>query len=314
MYWSGIRSFIAVAEHGSFTAAAGATGLSKASLSQQVSELESQLGVQLLHRTARQLRLTELGRGYLERCRQGMDLLDNAGERVSQSTDAMAGTIRVNAVGGLIGEELIAPLLISFQQQYPEIDIQLDFSSQREDLLSSHYDLVMRMGELPDSTLVARRLHTITTRYVASPDFINTQARITHPRDLVGLPLIYGSVSEWQFFRHKEWFTVHAGQGFQIANGRVMYQAALAGQGIARLSDVYVQGAIDTGLLKEVLPDWSLQTPLWLVCPPGRHQLQRIRGLMDWLVDNFSTGYQEMVSHCFSVAACSAKKNRSVSG
>lgn len=295
MYWNGIRSFLAVAEHGSFTAAADATGLSKASLSQQVSELENQLGVQLLHRTTRQLRLTELGQGYLTQCQQGVAQLENARRWVSQSTDAMQGTIRMNAVGGLIGEELIAPLLIRFQQQHPDIHIKLDFSSQRVDLLSSDYDVVMRMGELPDSTLIARRLHTITTRYVASPGCLAEYPDIAHPRDLARLPLIYGSVSEWQFSNGEEQVTVHAQQGFQIANGRVMYQAALAGQGVARLADVYVQGAISHGELLEVLPDWQLSTPLSLVCPPGRYQLKRVRALMDFLIDQFPALYQQMM-------------------
>lgn len=292
MYWNGIRSFIAVAEHGSFTAAAEATGLSKASLSQQVTELEKQLGVQLLYRTTRQMRLTEIGEGYLFQCRNAISQLTDANDWVRQSTDAMKGIIRMNAVGGVIGEELIAPLLINFQRQFPEVDIRLDFSSQRVDLLGDEYDLVMRMGELPDSTLIARRLHRIKTCYVASPEFLK-QRSIVHPLDLKEVPLICGSVREWQFKKGGEQVLIQAKRAFQIANGRVMYQAACSGLGVARLADVYVQGAINEGLLQEVLSDWQPTTDLSLVCPPGRVQIKRIKCLMDYLIENFPEHYQQ---------------------
>ncbi|MCG8425816.1 MAG: LysR substrate-binding domain-containing protein [Chromatiales bacterium] len=293
IYWSGIRSFLIVVEYGSFTAAAEATGLSKAGLSQQVSALEASLGAQLLHRTTRKLRLTEVGQGYYQMCRQGMQQLDSAQEWVTQTAHALKGTIRMNAVGGLIGEALIAPLLIEFQAAHPEVEVVLDFSSQWVDLMSSDYDLVMRMGDLQDSSLIARRLHTITTRFVASPDFICRYGEIHHPDDLKLLPLVYGSVREWRFVKDDQECSVFAEKGFQIANGRVMYQAALAGLGVSRLADVYVQAAINQGRLVEVLPDWREVTPLSLISPPARYQLHRVRMLMDWLVERFEPCYRK---------------------
>lgn len=295
IHWSGIRSFIAVAEHGSFTAAADATGLSKAGLSQQVTALEKALGVQLLYRTTRILRLTEVGQGYYEMCRQGVNQLCDADEWATQTTQALSGAIHMNSVGGLIGEELIAPLLIQFQKEYPAIDVILDFSSQRVDLIDGHYDIVMRMGELPDSTLIARRLHTITTRYVASPAFIAEHGEIQHPHDLQNVPLIYGSVNEWQFIRPEQQYRVQAKRGFQIANGRVMVQAAKEGLGVARLADVYVASALQCGELVEVLPEWRQSTPLSLICPPARYQLERVRTLADWCIAEFETRYTQML-------------------
>lgn len=287
IHWSGIRSFLAVAEHGSFTAAAEATGLSKASLSQQVTALEKTLGVQLLYRTTRILRLTEVGQGYYAQCSAAVNQLDSAREWATQSTEALSGTIHMNSVGGLIGEELIGPMLIDFQQAYPQIDVKLDFSSQRVDLIESQYDLVMRMGALPDSSLVARRLHTITTRYVASPEFLDKYGPITHPHDLRELPLIYGSVSEWSFVKPDEQIRIQAGKGFQIANGRVMLRAAEQGVGVARLADLYTNRGVRDGSLVEVLPDWRQTTPLSLICPPARYQLNRVRALADWLIEHF---------------------------
>ena len=140
--WRGIRAFIKVAEYGSFTAAADASGFSKANLSQLVSELERDLRVQLLHRTTRQLRLTEVGEGYYQRCKQATLSLDSAAEWVTQSTEEINGVIRMNSVGGLIGEDIIGPLIVEFQQQYPSVQVHLDFSSIRVDLIENHYDLV----------------------------------------------------------------------------------------------------------------------------------------------------------------------------
>ncbi|GAA5217465.1 LysR family transcriptional regulator [Corallincola platygyrae] len=296
IYWKGICAFIAVARSGSFSAAAEASGNSKSNLSQQVSQLEQLLNVQLLHRTTRQLRLTEIGQGYLEKCQIAVQQLSLATEWAIENRSKLAGEIKMNAVGGLIGEEVIAPLLIEFQQAYPDIDVKLDFSSQRVDLLSSPYDLVMRMGELEDSSLIARRLHTISTKYVASPSFLQRYGSIEHPSDLTHCPLIYGSVSEWRFHQGETQVSVRAEQGFQIANGRVMLKAALEGQGIARLADVYVEPYLANGELLEVLPLWHpSDTRLSLVSPPARYQLNRVRALMDYLIEHFSAKYQQVM-------------------
>jgi len=291
--WQGIRSFLAVADHGSFTAAAEATGFSKSNLSQQVSALEQQLGVQLLLRTTRRLRLTEVGQGYAEQCRHALQQLNDAADWAVQSTHSLSGRINVNSVGGLIGEEVVAPLLIRFQQQYPGIEIALDFSSRTEDLLAGNLDLVVRIGELPDSNLVARTLHKVSTRYVASPGFLEAREKINHPQALKKLPLICGSIREWHFYKDQEQCTVHVGDGFRIANGRVMLQAAKAGLGIARLIDIYSDQALARGELVEVLPEWGLETPLSLVCPPARHRLQRVRVLMEWLQAEFRQAYRD---------------------
>ncbi|WP_444920230.1 LysR substrate-binding domain-containing protein [Microbulbifer sp. CnH-101-G] len=293
--WRAIRAFIAVAEHGSFTAAADHTGYSKATLSQQVSELESAMDVQLLLRTTRKLRLTEVGEGYYQRCKQAMQQLDSAADWATHSREKVKGKIRINAVGGIIGEEIIAPLVIEFQKTYPEIQIQLDFSSVRVDLIEDRYDLVIRMGELPDSTLVVRKLQSIKTRYVASPDFIKTRGPILKPMDLSQVPLIYGSVDQWVLTRGKASHKVDVEQGIKLVSGRAMRLAALAGLGVTRLADIYVQADIQQGKLQEILPGWSESTQLSMVCPPLRHQLARVRSLMQWLKDHFSKEYERLL-------------------
>ncbi len=289
--WRGIRAFIYVAEHGSFTAAANALGGSKANVSQLVTELEGALGVQLLFRTTRQLRLTDIGSGYYQRCKVAMLQLDSAAEWATESRSELKGRIRMNSVGGPIGEDLIAPLVMSFQKQYPDIEVELDFSNLQVDLLGEQYDLVLRVGALPDSTLVARHLCNLTTYYVASPDFLNQHGPITNPEDLERLPLIHGSVEHWILKKGPEQRIIHTNRGVKAATGRTMRQAVIAGLGVTRLTDVYCHTDIQNNKLVDVLPEWSEETPLSLVCPPTKYHLQRVRTLIDWIIERFDKGY-----------------------
>lgn len=294
--WRAIRAFILVADHGSFTAAANATGASKANLSQLVTELEKSLKVQLIHRTTRQLKLTEVGHGYYQQCKQAILDLDTASEWASQEKEKLTGLIKMNSVGGVLGEEIVAPLVLEFQQIYPDIQVALDFSSVQVDLIERQYDLVLRMGELPDSTLIGRRIANITTKYVASPSLVEHYPAIKQPEDLYRVPLIYGSVNKWHLKKGNAQRTINIDNGMKVISGRVMKKAAIAGLGVTRLADVYCQADIKSNKLEEVLPDWAETTPISIVCPPKRHQLKRISMLMDWLAERFNERYQKALN------------------
>lgn len=293
--WRSIRAFLYVANHGSFTAAADAAGMSKANLSQQVSALEAQLGVQLLVRTTRNLSLTEVGEGYFQRCEQAMQQLDAAAEWATEATSRLAGTIRMNSVGGLIGEDLVAPIVIAFQKAHPDIQVHLDFSSVKVDLIEKHYDLVLRMGELQDSSLIARKLTTIRTMYVASPEFVARNPPIRKPEDLAKMPLISGSVDHWILVNGSDRRMVHVQNGLRMRSGRAMRRAVLEGLGISRLPDVYIQNDLRAEMLVEVLPNWSEETPLYLLSPPHQYQLHRVKALADFLKPELVKAYKRIV-------------------
>jgi len=291
--WRSIIAFLHVVEGGSFTLAANASGLSKANLSQRVTDLENELGVQLLHRTTRQLQLTEIGQGYYQRCKQLSEQINLTNEWATQTKNELKGKIRMNSVGGPIGEDVIAPLIIDFISQHPDISVELDFSSKKVDLVSDKYDLVLRMGDLPDSSLVAKNLSIIKTRYVASPSFLQQYGEITNPEQLKQLPLIYGSVDQWTLSSATEQCIVYVNKGLKVTSGKVMRQAALAGLGVTRLADIYVQSDIDQGRLVDVLPEWNETTQLSLIFPPIRYQLQRVRVLIDWLSAELPSFYKK---------------------
>ena len=291
--WRGIRAFLLVAEHGSFTAAARASNMSKANISQLVSELEEALSVQLLVRTTRSLRLTEVGEGYADQCRKAMNQLDAAADWASQSTRTLKGAIRMNSVGGLIGEDLVAPLIMSFQQAHPDVTVRLDFSSARVDLVDGgpmisscgwancRIPHSLRGGCEPFGPDMSPALALSPPAGPSTPPLILLICRSSTAASIIG-----------RCHETERRQTIQARRGLRIASGRVMRRAAIEGHGVARIGDVYCDADIKAGRLVEVLPDWAEETPLSLVCPPMRHQLARVRALMDWLCSHFPAHYR----------------------
>ncbi|AJI73394.1 transcriptional regulator [Francisella tularensis subsp. novicida GA99-3548] len=296
IHWRGIYCFIHVAEQQSFTKAADILGMAKSNLSQNIKDLENHLKVQLLYRSTRHVRLTEIGKEYYQKCKKALQDLDIATELASQESNQLSGIIKVNSVGGILGEEVIAPILLNFQQQNPKVNIHLDFSSHKVNLLDSDYDLVIRMGNLVDSNLIVSPLRTVATKYVASNDFIQKHGQVTNPRQLENLPLIYGSVKQWSLISNKDKYTLHIhNNGIHVTSGRVMKQAALAGLGITRLVDIYVESDIKNGNLVEVLSDYTETTPLSIISLPVKYQLKRINSLIKYLKQHFNELYLEIL-------------------
>ncbi|BCD90210.1 LysR family transcriptional regulator [Francisella halioticida] len=292
--WRGLHSFIHVAEQQSFTKAADILGIAKSNLSQSIKDLENQLKVQLLYRSTRHVRLTEIGQEYYKRCKKAINDLDIATQIATQENNELNGTIKINCVGGILGEDVIAPILLEFQQQYPNINIHLDFSSNRINLLDSDYDLVIRMGSLPDSNLIISALRKVSTKYVASSDFIKQYGQIIDPRQLENIPLIYGSVKQWSLISGKDNYTLHIhNNSIHVANGRVMKQATLLGLGVTRLVDIYVDSDIKNKNLVEILPEYAETTQLSIVSLPVKYQLKKINLLIKYIKQHFNERYNK---------------------
>lgn len=295
LHWRGIYAFIHVAEQQSFTKAADILGAAKSNLSQSIKDLEAHLKVQLFYRSTRHVRLTEIGDEYYKKCKKSLQDLDIATQLASQESNEINGTIKINCVGGILGEDVVAPLLLKFQQQNPKVKIHLDFSSNRINLLESDYDFVIRMGNLPDSNLIVSSLRTVSTKYVASPSFIEKYGQITNPRELEKLPLIYGSVKQWNLVSADDKYILHIHKnGTHATNGRVMKQAALLGLGVTRLVDIYVDADIKNGNLVEVLANYAETTQLSIVSQPVRYQLKRVSSLIKYLKENFNQKYSDI--------------------
>ena len=290
MLHSNSLAFLAVVDFGSFTLAADKLSTSKARVSQQVSALEKYLGVTLLHRSTRRIRLTEIGEAYYGECKRAASIIENAENSIHEDQSKLGGMIRMNSVGGLFAEQLLSPAIAEFISQYPEISVNIDFSSQRIDVIAEHYDLVLRMGELEDSSLVARTLMKLGSNVVASPQFLQTNGCPASPNELPNYRCLCGSVRRWQL-THRQTGSVQDTlvNGALISpNGHLLLDAALQGAGIVRLNDLYLSPYVKNKQLIPVFKDWYIPAqPVSLVYPRVRYKTRRIQVFIDYLLDWF---------------------------
>ena len=175
--------FVKVVEHGSFISAARALRLPKTTVSRKVQELETRLGAQLLHRTTRKLGLTEAGNIYFEHCQRISRELDEAESAVGQLQGGPRGWLRFTAPYS-VGITWIAPLLGEFHARHPEVRVDMVLTNEPLDIIDKEIDVALRVGNLPDSNLIARRLATFRTQVYASPNYIARHGEPLHPDDL----------------------------------------------------------------------------------------------------------------------------------
>jgi len=292
-----LRSFVTIAEAGSFTHAAEQLESSRAHLSRQLSQLEQQLGSQLLIRTTRSQRLTEAGQRFFDECQHALKIIDKAVDAVGSDNQQLQGLIRINCVGGVIGEELVANLLSDFSQAFPRVEVELDFSSPRVNLIGEGYDLVLRMGELEDSNLIARKLGDIYIEVMASPSYLNAQGHPRHPDDLTEHNCLTGSVKRWRFVKRADQHKKHAKAlevtvdgNYTCKNSKVLIQGALRGNGIVRLPRLNGREALDKGKLVPVFEGWAApHVPFYLLYHADPHQPERIKRAIQHLLGGFET-------------------------
>ena len=287
----GIREFLVVVEAQSFSKAAEQLNISRARVSQIISRLEKDMQIQLLYRSTRSLSLSPAGETFYQLSRQGVDQLEHAVMSAQNAHANIAGQIRINTVGGRFGEEILAPLLLQFMNLHPKVEIELSFSSTRENLIDAQYDLVVRMGELTNSNLIGRKLTSYTNHLVASPNYIETMSALHHPKDLLEHNLINGSVKRWPFIHrdnHDRYELPIKGK-LNCPNGHVVKSATLAGIGISRQPEYYVKQEIESGKLMVLLPDWTLpHSDVSLLYPHSRNISSRVNTLVNYLVEAFN--------------------------
>lgn len=288
MICKNIIAFMAVVEKGSFTAAASNLNSSKARISQQLSELEGQLNCVLIQRSTRKQKLTEEGKRYYEECKRASNILYQAKHNIAETQNHLSGKIKLNSVGGIFAERLLAKALNDFLIEYPEVEVDLALSSNKIDLLSDSFDLVIRMGNLEDSNLIARKLIDIDTHIVTSHKYL--PFKLSHPKDLLKHNCIYGSIKKWTF-HHKTKPLIEdivVSGNFRIANGNMMKLAVQAGVGIARMNSLYTKEAIKDGSMIEVFNDWHIPPqPISLLYPNTKYKPKRVQVFIEYLVNWF---------------------------
>lgn len=286
--------FAKVAERGSFSQAAEDLGLSKTTVSKAITRLEQRMGTTLLHRTTRRLSLTENGRMALERAAR--ILADGAAveEEVFETAASPRGQIKM-AASVLFGLEILAPILPRFLDLYPDIDLDLHLTDEPIDLVGDGFDLALRVGTFADSSLRISRLASFRRPAVASPAYLDRVGRPTHPRELADhQAIIFSHIAAgrlWRFRRDGEEDCEVAVSGrYHVNNSGAAVPALLAGQGVALQPEFFIWRELQDGRLEEVLPDWTTDPgPLNILSPPGQGHPARVRALIGFLRDHFTT-------------------------
>ena len=283
--------FAAVVEHRSFTDAAKALSVSKATVSKAITRLEQHLDTSLFNRTSRRLALTESGKRLATHAARILEEGQTAEEAARQDTAELSGTIRLGApmTFGLLR---IAPLVAEFAKLHPAVDVDLHLSDARIDMVEMGLDATLRIADMPDSSLRARRLGDVKLHVIAPPSYLAERGRPTHPSDLGTHDCLCYSNSPtpdvWRFAGPgQQNVVIQVRARITVNSGDAMLPALRAGIGIARLPDFIVGDGLASGELEEVLIDWRPPPlGLHLVTPPSRLRPARVEALLDFITNN----------------------------
>ncbi|RWY44625.1 LysR family transcriptional regulator [Falsigemmobacter intermedius] len=282
-----LQTYVHVVEEGSFAAAARRMGISRSQASKYIADLEADLGTRLLQRSTRSLRMTDLGQRYYDRVRRILEDLRCANEDIREASSKVAGRLRIG-VPKIYMMSTLQPVVSDFMLEFPEVTLDLVLTEGRSDLHQDGLDAAIMGGRLPDSTLFARRLHTVSAMMVASPAYLAEAGAPAAPEDLAERRCLHHSlISEttvWPLMRKGEvtWQRVNA--VLQANNWEMLRAAALSGQGISVLPESLIAEDLAAGRLVQVLVDHPIQdVVIQLVYADARHATAALKAFIDFL-------------------------------
>jgi DNA-binding transcriptional LysR family regulator len=290
-----IDSFVRVAIAGSFSAAAKQLSMSRALVSLHVTDLEKRLGVRLLNRTTRSLTLTEAGANYLEYCRRMLAEMNEQESSITQLQKEPRGSLKVAAPKSF-GTLYLSDAAVSFSARYSNIQLSLileDYSFRAYDFVEQGLDVAVRLGDLPDSTLVARKIATLQWIVCASPKYLAHHGEPKTPAELAKHPCLAHvnldpNDRAWRLHSSNHVVSVKISGAFSSNSALVLRKAALAGLGIGYLPLYCIEEDLKTGALRKVLTNYSPpQRPIYVVYPPAARVPERVRTFVDFLADWF---------------------------
>ncbi|WP_421194859.1 LysR substrate-binding domain-containing protein [Aeromonas enteropelogenes] len=281
---------VRIVDKGSFTAAAQELGMTKAMVSRRIAELERRLGVRLLYRSTRQLTLTEEGEQYYQRCSKAVDALTEAELMLSARQQEVTGTLKLT-VPIETGQLVVGRMVAKFLQRYPAMQVELELTNRILDPISEGLDAVVRVGDMSNSNLAARRLWSTERLLCASPDYLARSPAIARPEDLLRHERVAVSsgflASHWCFERDGREVLVDPPSRFRVNNITCAREAAKAGLGVASLPAMLCLEELERGELVSLLPEWQQpRVPIYLLFPERRLMPRKLRAFIDFMVEN----------------------------
>ena len=286
-----MQCFLAVVEQGSFSEAGRVLGLSKATISKRVAELERHLNVQLLLRTSRHVTVTEMGQDYFERCRRLLHDLNEIEISVQQSQTELSGILRI-AAPTAFSDIYLAPAIHQFRETNPGVQFELTLTDDIVDLFQYPYDLAIRISQLEDSSLIARPLAQSSVVCCASPDYLQNHGTPKTPNELDGHRLIvdtnFRQPNEWQFLVNDKVVSYHAKACVRVNSAYFSRNLAIDGGGITLSPEFVVREALADGQLKQLDLRCNYEDlGIYAVYSSRRHQSQRLREFINFIDDWF---------------------------
>lgn len=287
-----IESFVSVAARGSLTAAANAEGVAPAVIGRRIDALEERLGVKLLVRTTRKISLTHEGSAFLEDCQRLLADLANAEASVSAGGVKASGYLRVTAPAGF-GRRHVAPLVPRFIEQHPDVNVSLNLSDRVVDIVNESYDCAVRVGDLPDSSLISVRMADNRRLCVATPAYLKRAGTPKHPNELLRhqcltLSSDASQTRGWAFVVDGAVTHLRPSGRLDCSDGQVLHDWCLAGLGLAWRSTWEVEQEVSSGKLVSVLDDFAAPpNGIYAVFPHAKHLPLRVRLWIDFLKHSY---------------------------
>jgi DNA-binding transcriptional LysR family regulator len=285
----GVSTLVAVVESGSFVRAAEALGVTQSAVSRAVSRLETRLGIRLLHRTTRSVKLTAEGQRFYEEIAPMLSGIRDAVTSATGAAAVVSGRLRVN-IDPFVSRLLLAPQIGSFLNRYPELSLELITRDSLGDLIGEGFDVAVRFGDPPTSSLVVRKVLETRILTVAAPRYIERHGRPTKPSELSRHHCIQfrnpgtGQPFEWEFHQGRKIVPVKTSGRLLLTDVGTMLGACIAGAGIAQVMALGIQDLLDGGQLVELFPDWPNEKfPLFALYPSRTLPPAKLRAFLDFV-------------------------------
>ena len=295
-----LRTFLAVTDAGGLSPAARRLGVSKSIVSRRIFRLEETLGVQLLARSTRGAWLTESGVTFREHACRICSEMDNALEAL-QPAGELGGRLRIAAPLSL-GPTHFAPVLAELARKHPRLQIDASYADRFVDVVAEGFDCAVRVGHLPDSDLVARRVASMRAKLVASPDYIRRYGAPETPDELAMHETLLQGTETWRLMDGSRVIAVRPQGRFKADNAAALAAAVVAGLGIAKLPDFLTETYPPDALIPVMTQYPVAPCGVYVIRPPGRHLARKVRMLTDLLIQHLGQA-QISAAHCVSTAA-----------